>query len=510
MRLLAPSVALAATLVLAPRAARAFCGFYVDEAGARLENHATQVVLMRDGTRTVLSMANDYQGPAAAFAMVVPVPVVLKKEDVKTLDPAILDRIDKLDAPRLVEYWEQDPCAPPTPTQAVHGGRVSAVEAPVAPSPELGVKVEAQFAVGEYDVVVLSATDSTGLEAWLRREKYAIPDALGPYLRPYIDGGWKFFVAKVDPAKVTMVDGVAQLSPLRFAYDSDDFVLPIRLGLVNSAGTQDLIVHVLAAGRVAAANRPNVFVPTNLDVRDDVRTRFAELYAAIFDRTLVAHPKAVVTEYAWSASSCDPCPDPPLTQAELATLGADVIGAKDFTLTRLHARYPKDGVPDDLVLSAADGVTGGREVRDADGGLGQDARASNGGNAFQARYVIRHPWDRAIACAKPVRGVWGPAPRAAQQPPAPAQAAQGLARAPRGKASLEQLVAADVPALSVRAAGAAIAPRAPLPSAPPTPDPPAGTAPSGCGCRTSGADGSLVLVLVIAARLRRRNLRSEG
>jgi hypothetical protein len=53
----------------------------------------------------------------------------------------------------------------------------------------------------------------------------------------------KFFVAKVDPAKVKFEDGRAALSPLRFHYDSDEFNLPIRLGLANSSGTQDLIVR---------------------------------------------------------------------------------------------------------------------------------------------------------------------------------------------------------------------------------------------------------------------------
>ena len=46
----------------APHEARAFCGFYVGGAGTKLFNDATQVVLMREGTRTVLSMQNDYKG----------------------------------------------------------------------------------------------------------------------------------------------------------------------------------------------------------------------------------------------------------------------------------------------------------------------------------------------------------------------------------------------------------------------------------------------------------------
>ena len=89
--------------------ASAFCGFYVGGAEAKLFNNATEVVLMRDGVRTVLSMANNYDGPPEDFAMVVPVPVVLHEDNVKTLPRGVFDRVDQIGSPRLVEYWEQDP-----------------------------------------------------------------------------------------------------------------------------------------------------------------------------------------------------------------------------------------------------------------------------------------------------------------------------------------------------------------------------------------------------------------
>src|SRR5690242_17314678 len=92
------TLACAAALAVTPRA-DAFCGFYVSGADAKLYNNATMVVLMREGTRTVLSMQNNYQGPPADFAMVVPVPVVLQKENVKTLAKELFDHIDQLDAP---------------------------------------------------------------------------------------------------------------------------------------------------------------------------------------------------------------------------------------------------------------------------------------------------------------------------------------------------------------------------------------------------------------------------
>jgi hypothetical protein len=103
MRVFASSAAAIVSLALAKQAA-AFCGFYVSGAGAELYNEATQVVLMREGTRTVLSMQNAYKGPPSDFAMVVPVPVVLQKENVKTLPREVFDHVDRLGAPRLVEY----------------------------------------------------------------------------------------------------------------------------------------------------------------------------------------------------------------------------------------------------------------------------------------------------------------------------------------------------------------------------------------------------------------------
>ena len=328
MRRIAIGLVLATFLLTLAGSAAAFCGFYVSGADGKLVNNATMVAMMREGTLTVLSMQNNYQGPPEDFALIVPVPVVLQEENVKTLDRAVFERVDRLAAPRLVEYWEQDPCG------GHARGERSAMQN-VAPAPVMaedsaadddGVIVEAQFTVGEYEIVILSANDSTGLDKWLRKNEYKIPDGSEAVLRPYVEQGSKFFVAKVNSEKVTFKDGQVMLSPLRFHYNSEDFSLPVRLGLLNSSGKQDLIVHILAKDkRYEVANYKNVTVPTNIDVDDGVRKRFGEFYAALFDMTLEKNPAAVVTEYSWDASSCDPCPVPALRPDELATLGADVL-----------------------------------------------------------------------------------------------------------------------------------------------------------------------------------------
>jgi MYXO-CTERM domain-containing protein len=517
MRIVILAVALA---IAAP--AEAFCGFYVAPGDQPMFNDATQVVLMRQGTRTVLAMQNNYKGPPEAFAMVVPVPTVLHEGDVKILTRDVFGHVERMGAPRLVEYWEQDPCEAgdddgaqiqkarfmPAPTMRAGGGA------------GFGVTVEAQFAVGEYQVVILSAKDSTGLEAWLAHEQYRIPAGAEPLLRPYVEAGSKFFVAKVDPQKVAFdKDGRAALSPLRFHYDSEEFALPIRLGMASSSGTQDLIVNILAPHqRYEVANYKNVTIPTNLDVTQVTRDRFPAFYAALFDRTIEKHPGAVVTEYAWSAGTCDPCPGPTLSAGELATLGADVLGTADgkpaavpvydLVLTRLHARYGK-ALTDDLRFREAPAIAGGREVR---GGQGLETGARPAPvNNFQARYAIRHPWTGPIRCEHPVRQRWGgPPAEIASEPgfrPVGTEAATGLAFAPRGGLDLGLAVRTSVPELGITAGVTATAP----PAAPPAAngsDAPAAPAReprrTGCGCASSDAPGGLVVLLAALALRRRR------
>jgi hypothetical protein len=396
------------------------------------------------------------------------------------------------------------------------------------------VKVEAQFAVGEYQIVVLSAKDSGGLDTWLHREGYNIPEGGEPYFRPYVASGSKFFVAKVDVTKVKMEDGVALLSPLRFHYDSEELKLPVRLGLINSSGTQDLIVHILARGtRYEVANYPNVTIPTNIDVSEEASEKFGTFYTTLFDRTLEKNPKAVVTEYAWEPTSCDPCPGPAMSLGDLASFGVDVLPAAkpidasnqppgrgslnwntgaQFVLTRLHARYTKESLGEDLTFKAVPAITGGREVTAADGKLEHGSQASSFNN-FQARYAVRHPWAGAIECKQPHRGVWGGKPGGNEYGPPP-KSAQKLGLVPRGGGNVElaSFVRQDIPELGfTRAATNAVPEKGTSTGTSTSTGTGTGEARKGClGCAvterggaTSGASLAALAALVLTARRRR-------
>jgi len=373
------------------QAASAFCGFYVAKADTDLFNDASKVVLVRDDERTVITMASDYRGEASEFAMVVPVVDIPEREQINVANPALVDHLDEYTAPRLVEYYDENPCdmrryrmesvAMSAPPEPVMDGVMEEAE-------DLGVTIEAEYEVGEYDILILSAEESDGLITWLNQEGYRIPDGAEDVVGAYLRRGMKFFVAKVN---LERHDGSAMLRPIQVAYEDEDFMLPIRLGTVNADGKQELFVFAITReGRVETTNYKTVKLPSDMDVPIFVKDEFGEFYKAMFaHQTEKENGKAVFMEYAWDMSWCDPCAANPLTRSELRELGVmwlDEGGQGDIQpmprpgirpgpqpvdafVTRLHVRYDGTTFPEDLSFQ----VTGDREN-------------------YQGRYVLRHPW----------------------------------------------------------------------------------------------------------------------
>ncbi len=372
----------------------AFCGFYVAKADSSLYNQASQVIIARDGQRTVLTMSNDYQGEAKDFAMVVPVPVVLKEEQVNVGESKIIERLDAFSAPRLVEYTDPDPCEVRAFEDRLEfntaSPRVQKSQSRVQQE-ALGVTVEEEFSVGEYDIVILSAKESDGLETWLTQNGYKIPAGSRELLQPYIKQNLKFFVAKVNLEEFDK-QGFQKLRPIAIAYESPKFMLPIRLGMTNAQGDQDLIVYLLSPkGQVELTNYRTVNIPSNTDVPEFVESEFKDFFTSMFQKTYEKENKKVAfLEYAWDMASCDPCSANPLNRSELQQAGVfwlDDANAgsvppnirrrptSNVFITRLHVRYNRDQFPEDLRFHE----TSNRQL-------------------YQGRYVIRHPFRGEISC----------------------------------------------------------------------------------------------------------------
>jgi hypothetical protein len=394
----------AALTLLNAHTAHAFCGFYVGKADVNLFNDASQVILARDGERTVISMLNDYRGNLKEFALVVPVPQVLQRGQVHVGERRVFDRIADYSAPRLAEYFDDDPCALRERAEMDRAAAASPAKSKNekrALGKALGVTVEASYTVGEYDIVILAAKESDGLETWLLQNGYRIPRGAAKALRPYIKQDMKFFVAKVN-LKEQAKTGSTFLRPLQFAFESKKFMLPLRLGMINANGPQDLIAFVLTKqGRVESTNYRTVKLPANMDLPIGVRENFADFYQAMFNHQAQREEHRVVfTEYFWDMSWCDPCAAEPLALDELRAAGVFWLDGADATggpqqvmLTRLHVRYTPQTFPEDLMFQ-------------------QTADREN----FQTRYVLRHAWKGdPSACPQAARYFEGVAQRQEQE-----------------------------------------------------------------------------------------------
>src|SRR3984885_16076643 len=143
--------AICAQLAVCVEPASAFCGFYVAKADAKMFNKSSKVVLARNGQQTAITMASDYEGEPSEFALVVPVPSFIKKDQISVVDTKTIDHLDAYTAPRLVEYFDPDPC------EEARTMALSALPVPQAAVaqrdrvPEYrGVTVEARYDVAEY------------------------------------------------------------------------------------------------------------------------------------------------------------------------------------------------------------------------------------------------------------------------------------------------------------------------------------------------------------------------
>lgn len=374
----------------------AFCGFYVAKADAKLFNKTSQVIIARDGTQVAITMSSDFEGDVKDFAMVVPVAEVLQRNQIRIAKQSIFDILDAYSGPRLVEYYDANPC------QQVYYNKSTAMDFAAAPTEDVememmmeeakddGVTILETYTVGEYDILILSAEESNGLERWLTKNGYKIPEKAASVLEPYIKSDMKFFVVKVNLENFQS-QGLDNLRPIQMTFRSEKFMLPIRLGMANANGDQDMIVYSFSQkGRIESTNYRTLEIPSNIEIPLAIQPKFGPFYKSLFDKAWAdAGKNALMLEYAWDLSSrnyvkCDPCVGTPPQYADLReagvfwvndqrTAGSNYTG--DVFMTRLHVRYNRETFPQDLMFQ----VTPNREN-------------------FQGRYIMRHPAKGDLTC----------------------------------------------------------------------------------------------------------------
>ena len=134
----------------------AFCGFYVAKADAKIFNKTSQVILVRDGDYSVVTMSNDFKGDVKDFAMVIPVPTAIEREQINVAKQSLIDHLDAYTSPRLVEYFDDDPCM----QRRVLAMEMMADSAMSRPATRSGAQSAVTTPTAKFGVRVMSASPS--------------------------------------------------------------------------------------------------------------------------------------------------------------------------------------------------------------------------------------------------------------------------------------------------------------------------------------------------------------
>ncbi len=425
-----------AASMLVAGAAHAY-GVFASKTPGRHHSGAAEVVVMRDGATTILTVKRDVTGPREPFVWILPVPETVELDTALALRPLAIDALAEADAPRLEAYWEEDPC------EGFGRGRIGYGVGTAPRTKDLG----------EYRLELVAPNE---VSARLSSRGVVLSERAAAALTR-LPKGLALLLAEIDPQRVVLDHGVLKLSPLRVQFTAPTLQLALRSAAADEG--QELIVHVMTReGRVAPVGLPSLEAPTNVDVRPAAAARFSSLYAGLLARMWRASPGAVITEFA--GSPIDACPlcsprglssgyaldelgfdafakPPPFVEPQLEIVNAgrlraeakqrlelelkgvtsrlrDLAAADEqgatLVLTRLRLRLqPGDGA--ELVeLAPAGPIAGGHEAWNEEGLLEEGAAPANR-NAFVTRFVVRHPWTKKVDCEEPDWGRWGDHPR---------------------------------------------------------------------------------------------------
>lgn len=248
-----------------------------------------RVVIVRDGTKTVLTMAGGVKGLSdkteLTWLIAVPPTVDVKHFNIGTA--GLLAALDQYTAPRLVLTSDPDPCS----DAQVSGARI------------IAVKDKTSFSDGDYDIKVLSVADSKRVAASLERQGFKLSSGDKTRIAAEIKRERIFAVVSI-----TRLSESSMLKPVQVAYDDAQGDLPLTFG-AGTMGASTLQLYVITRqGRGELKGFKTSRFPAGETVPARVQDNVTRVFEAIaLHAVRDAKEPTARLEYAGDLGFCDPC-----------------------------------------------------------------------------------------------------------------------------------------------------------------------------------------------------------
>lgn len=288
MRAIVWGAALVMGATVVPTAAEA-CGCFAPPSPAQpVVQAGERIVFSHKDGKVTAHIQIQYQGDAAEFAWLVPMPTVpelrLGSEELFTQLQATTDPQFLLNRTGNCGGGGSIGCGADEALSANFNGGTPSPQEPIA------VKVAS---AGPYDYAVVRADEKQPMLDWLNDNRFFVPSGTAEAMDPYIHEGAYFLALKLRAGEST-----GDLQPVVLEYEADLPMIPIILTSVGATDDMGVVVWVLGNARAIPHNYQHVEI--NEEYIDWVNgaSNYGQVVARAVDEAAGGH--AFVTEYAGS------------------------------------------------------------------------------------------------------------------------------------------------------------------------------------------------------------------
>lgn len=356
--LLFSALAVASLALLGPSGDARACGVLTPDQTIPVTGH--KMILSLSMSQTTLWDQFTYTGDPASFGWILP---IKGQVEVGVSSDALFDAFGQVTAPQIYA-----PAICPNSCDGNGGGSAGGGSAGGG-DPGGNVTVIAHEQVGPYDTVQLASNDPTALSNWLQANGFPVPAPVKPVFDTFVSEGFGFLAIKLLPGV-----GTEAVQPVRVTMPGAAPSVPIRL---LAAGTGDLTqvsLWVVSDGKYLPDNAPVVRILSSdltwdfaTDGSDYAAVRAAKLAASGGLAYLVEQSQPhgtfeftgpignlVLGQVTKSGYGKTPAEAQAAWAADEDKMFGTFIAAGTLPwVTRLSADLSRDGLKEDLSLSAA-------------------------------------------------------------------------------------------------------------------------------------------------------------
>lgn len=252
--------------------------------------------------REALVLQTTYQGPAAEFAWIVPVPGEPAEADVVIASAEFIEHLLDTTAPRVETVIETPEGRTDVLVDEAPPAEMGGVRTGAAGGPEPTVTVHRRMDVGDYDVSVLSATGPEVLIDWLNANGYATPRQHAEVIDHYVRQRWYFVALRVRPAVAEARPRLDDVKPIAIVFPTEKLVYPLYISRASSRQKTALTLIALTREPVDCEGLTPVDPPLDQEIQRG--TSYSAQRRAAVEGAL-RRPAAVV-EYAGYGGVSEP------------------------------------------------------------------------------------------------------------------------------------------------------------------------------------------------------------